>query len=140
MLVANFSDEAREIPAGVKLGTCAEAERAERTSVSSQPAAEGPLSEFLEDLAHRSAANLTEAQAERVRSLLAQYSDVFSRGDLDLGRTALVKHSINTGTSAPIKGPPRRVAPARREEMQRTVDDLAAQGWWSGQTVRGLQP
>ena len=128
VLVANFSDEAREIPAGVKLGTCAEAERTERAPVSVQSTAEGPLPEFLEDLAHRSAANLTEAQTERVRSLLAQYSDVFSRGDLDLGRTALVKHSINTGTSAPIKCPPRRVAPARREEMQRAVDDLAAQG------------
>ena len=52
---------------------------------------------------------------------------MFSRGDLDLGQTALVKHNINIGSSAPIKSPPRCITPARREEMQRTVNELAAQ-------------
>lgn len=128
VLLANFSDEARQLPAGVRLGTCEEVERAEQPSTSALTPAEGALPDFLEDLALRSSTNLTEAQAERVRHTLTLYSDVFSRGDLDLGRTSLVKHSINTGTSAPIKCPPRRIAPARREEMQRTVNDLAAQG------------
>lgn len=128
VLVANFSDEARKVPAGAKLGTCEEVERPEELSRSAETATVRPLPDFLEDLMHRSAANLTEAQTEKVRYILARYADVFSRGELDLGRTGLVKHSINTGGSAPIKCPPRRIAPARREEMQRTVDDLAAQG------------
>lgn len=128
VLVANFSDEARRLPAGARLGTCEEVERTEQPSKSASTPAEGVLPDFLEDLALRGSANLTESQAERVRHTLTQYSDVFSRGDLDLGRTSLVKHSINTGTSAPIKCPPRRIAPARREEMQRTVNDLANQG------------
>lgn len=128
VLLANFSDEARQLPAGAKLGTCEEVERAEQPSTSAPTPAGGALPDFLEDLALRSSSNLTEAQAEKVRHTLTRYSDVFSRGDLDLGRTSLVKHSINTGTSAPIKCPPRRIAPARREEMQRTVNDLAAQG------------
>ena len=53
---------------------------------------------------------------------------MFSRGDLDLVSTGLVKHTINTGNSAPIKHAPRRIAPARRQEMQRIVNELAAQG------------
>ena len=65
-----------------------------------------PLSDFLEDLAHRSAANLTGAQMEKMRHTLEQYANMFSRGDLDLGRVKLVKHNINTGSSAPIKSPP----------------------------------
>ncbi len=80
-------------------------------------AAVRPLPDFLEDLAHRSAANLMEAQMEKVRHTLAQYVDIFSRGDMDLGCTGLAKHSINTGSSAPITSLPRCIAPARREEM-----------------------
>ncbi len=49
-------------------------------------------------------------------------------GDTDLGRMGLVKHSINTGINAPIKSLSRRIAPAREEEMQRTVNELAAKG------------
>ncbi|KAK8389762.1 hypothetical protein O3P69_009038 [Scylla paramamosain] len=116
------------VPAGAKLGTCEEVERPEEVSGSAEVVAVRPLPDFLEYLAHRSAANLPEAQTEKVRHTLAQYADVFSRGDMYLGRTGLVKHSINTGSSSPIKSPPRRIAPARREEMQRTVNELAAQG------------
>ncbi|XP_050714254.1 uncharacterized protein LOC126997298 isoform X2 [Eriocheir sinensis] len=128
VLVANSSDEAREVPAGAKLGTCEEVEQQEEASGSAESAAVRPLPDFLEDLAHRSAANLTEAQTEKMRHTLAQYADVFSRGDLDLGRTGLVKHGINTGNGAPTRSPPRRVVPARREELQRAVNELAAQG------------
>ena len=110
------------------MGTCEEVRRAEEASGSTEAAAVRPLPNFLEDLALRSAVDLTEAQTERMRHTLARYADVFSRDDMDLGRTGLVKHSINTGSSAPIKCPPRRIAPARREEMQRTVNELAAQG------------
>lgn len=44
-----------------------------------------PLADFLEDLVHRSATNVTEAQAEKMRHILSWYADVFSRDDLDLG-------------------------------------------------------
>ena len=128
VLVANFSDEARKIPAGAKLGICEEVERQVEQTAGEETAAVRTLPEHLQDLARRSSTNLTEAQTERMRDTLAQYADVFSRGDLDLGRTGLVKHTIDTGNSTPIKHAPRRIAPARREEMQRTVNELAAQG------------
>ncbi|XP_050689056.1 uncharacterized protein LOC126981672 isoform X2 [Eriocheir sinensis] len=127
VLVANSSDEARKVPAGAKLGTCVEVEQLEEPSGSAELAAVRPLPDFLEDSMHRSAAHLTEAQT-KMRHTLAQYADVFSRGDLDLGRTGLVKHGINTGNSVPTRSPPRRVVPARREELQRAVNELAAQG------------
>ncbi|KAK8381385.1 hypothetical protein O3P69_018454 [Scylla paramamosain] len=117
-----------KVPVGTKLGTCEEVESPEETLGSTEVAAVRPLPDFLEDLAHRSAAYLMEAQTEKVPHTLAQYADVFSRGDMDLGRKGLVKHSINTGSSVPMKSPLRRIAPARREEMQRTVNELAAQG------------
>ncbi|XP_047471470.1 uncharacterized protein LOC125026912 [Penaeus chinensis] len=105
VLVANFSDKAQKVPAGAKLGTCEEVEHPEESSGSEELVGVRPLPDFLEDLAQQSAAYLTEAQTEKMRHTLAQYADVFSRGDLDLGRTGLVKHCINTGSSLPIKSP-----------------------------------
>ncbi|XP_050712080.1 uncharacterized protein LOC126996064 isoform X1 [Eriocheir sinensis] len=128
VLVANSSDEARKVPAGAKLGTCEEVEQQEEASGSAESAAVRPLPDFLEDSAHRSAAHLTEAQT-KVRHTLARCADVFSGGGLDLlGCTGLVKHNISTGNGAPTRSPPRRVVPARREELQRAVNELAVQG------------
>ncbi|KAK8372212.1 hypothetical protein O3P69_010910, partial [Scylla paramamosain] len=116
---------ARNIPAGTAVGECVEVQRAEAPPQGERAAEGAPLPSFLEDLATRSAVNLTEAQTELVCDTLGRYADVFSQSASDLGRTSLVKHTINTGTHAPVKSPPRRIAPARREEMQRAVNDLA---------------
>ncbi|KAK3878810.1 hypothetical protein Pcinc_016620 [Petrolisthes cinctipes] len=86
----------------------------------------GLLPEHLWDLAKRSTSCLTEEQAKKMHKVLVQYADVFSRGDMDLGRTALVKHSVNTGNSSPVKQAPRRVALAKREEMPQAVESMAA--------------
>ncbi|ROT65393.1 hypothetical protein C7M84_016626 [Penaeus vannamei] len=86
------------------------------------------LPDHLTDLARRSAIHLDHQQQERLRSTLTRYADVFSKGDLDLGRTGLVQHHIRTGDILPIKHAPRRIAPARREEMQRSVMEMEAQG------------
>ena len=128
VLVANFSDETRTIPAGAQLGTCEEVKRQEVWREGVEAAAAGSFPAHLVDLAQRSATHLTPRQQERMRDTLQEYADVFSRGDLDLGRTGLVKHHIKTGEAPPIKHAPRRIAPARREEMQRAVKELEAQG------------
>ena len=103
------------MPAGLALGKCEEVVRAgspEGQCESLQEnSTEVPL--FLRDLRQRSTACLTEQQAVRVERLLVNYADVFSQGDHDLGRTSLVKHRIHTGNSAPVKEPPRRIAPTR---------------------------
>ena len=57
-----------------------------------------------------------------------EYQDVFSRDAQDLCCTSLVQHSINTADSPPIKQPHRRVLLAKRKEMKRIVEEMAAQG------------
>jgi len=118
------------MPAGLALGKCEEVVRAgspEGQCESLQEnSTEVPL--FLRDLRQRSTACLTEQQAVRLERLLVNYADVFSQGDHDLGRTSLVKHRIHTGNSAPVKQPPRRIAPAQRDEVERSVNELRAQG------------
>ena len=79
---------------------------------------------YLEDLAGRSTTQLTAEQASRVRALLTQYCDVFSSGDLYLDHTSLVQHCIYTRDSPPIKQVPRRVPPAKREEMEKLIREM----------------
>lgn len=54
------------------------------------------LTDHLTDLAWRSAIHLDHQQQEKLRGTLTRYADVFSKGDLDLGRTGLVQHHIRT--------------------------------------------
>ncbi|XP_063875862.1 uncharacterized protein LOC135108633 [Scylla paramamosain] len=82
----------------------------------------------LQDLLQRSSACLSGEQVDEVKEVLTLYADVFSQGDNDLGRTSLVKHRIHTGDSRPVKLPPRRIAPARRLEVEKAVEELRAQG------------
>jgi hypothetical protein len=59
-------------------------------------------------LYERSTVNLKEEEASQVKDLLAEYQDVFSKGDTDLGCFNLVKHKIDTGDAAPIHQQMRR--------------------------------
>ena len=40
---------------------------------------------------------------EKVKQLLIEYEDVFSKDDFDIGNVTAVEHQINTGEAAPIK-------------------------------------
>lgn len=89
---------------------------------------DGGVPEHIRDLLHRSVKGLTNEQTGQLQELLCQYADVFSAGDHDLGCTGLVQHCINTGSNPPMKHTPRRVAPIRRKEMEKAVQELFDQG------------
>ena len=60
--------------------------------------------------------------------LLKEYSDVFATSGMDLGRTNLAYHHIDTGNNPPVKQKPRRLPQAQHEEMERQVRQLADAG------------
>ena len=63
--------------------------------------------------------------------LLLANADVFSNDDHP-GRTNLVKHHIDTGSSPPIRQPVRRVAPHKREDMlDRKIIQPSSSPWAS---------
>lgn len=49
---------------------------------------------------------------------------MISTDDDDLGRTTLAQHQIDTGDAAPIRQPPRRLAPCQREEVHKLVGGM----------------
>ena len=67
--------------------------------------------------------NLEEAAVSKegratLRRLVTDYSDVFSRGENDIGRTSLLKHNIQTGDAKPTRQRPRRIPLRLREEVE----------------------
>lgn len=78
----------------------------------------------VKDLWLRSTENLDEDQREAVQKLLIQYQTIFSKTDGDLGRTGLVKHTIETGSVRPIRQPVRRIPWAQHEEAERQVKQM----------------
>ena len=50
----------------------------------------------IDELIRQSSSNLNESQIGRLRSLLYEYKDQFSKSSHDLGCTNLVKHTIKT--------------------------------------------
>ena len=87
-------------------------------------AAEAPVPEHLQDLWQRSKLHLAESESSRVARLLVEHQDQFARDDMDLGRTNLVKHGIDTGNAVPIRQPYRRLPGWQQEEAQRQVDEM----------------
>ena len=131
VVVVNLAAEPRTVPEGLAIATCEEVERVTsppEQRETPQGSSKVGVPPFLQDLWERSKVCLSREQAARVGQLLEEYADVFSRGDTDLGRTGLVKHRIHTGDAAPIKVPPRRIAPARRQEVEVAVKELWNQG------------
>ena len=44
----------------------------------------------------------------QLKALVAEFPDVFAYDDAELGRTDLIKHSVDTGDHAPIESQPYR--------------------------------
>ena len=72
------------------------------------------LPDHLKDLYQRSIDGMDPMRQAHVYSLLCEFSDVFSQGPQDKGRTEKIQHRINTQDTAPIRQPPRRLPLAKQ--------------------------
>ena len=71
---------------------------------------------------------LSEDQRGQFVSLVTEYEDIFAKDSSDLGKTGLLEHTIDTGDCKPVKQPPRRVPPYKREVIDQQIDELLATG------------
>ena len=69
---------------------------------------------------------LSEDQKQKVSLIFEKWQDIFSRGQLDLGHTDLVKHEIKLTDETPFKEPYRRISPAMIEEVREHVAEMLA--------------
>ena len=70
---------------------------------------------------------LNDLQREQLYNLLMQYEDVFATDKSDLGRTSGVTHSIDTGSSKPIRQPVRRLPLSKQEEASDLLHEMLDQ-------------
>ncbi len=84
------------------------------------------LPEYLQPLMEGVADDLTLQQREELAAAIYEYRDVFSSGPTDMGRTELVKHTIDTGDQRLIRLPPHRLSITKqeieKEEVQKMLD------------------
>lgn len=88
-----------------------------------QPDQADKLPEPLEKIAASCAEELTAQQRAQVRALLQEFQDIFSING-EIGNCTLVEHDIDTGTAAPIKQAPRRLAFQQQEVADGCISDM----------------
>ena len=72
--------------------------------------------------------NLTTSENNRLNSILGQFTDIFAPSSVDLGRTTVIRHHIDTGDARPIKQPPYRVSHSQKNEIESQIGTMLDQG------------
>ena len=71
---------------------------------------------------------LTETEKSKLHHLLEEYADIISASEEDMGRTNVVRHTINTGDADPVRQPPRRLPFHQRSMVKQMLDDMLSKG------------
>ena len=87
----------------------------------------GPLSDELLQMVQSLPEEVNEHKNDLLK-LIREYRSVFAEKGQALGRTGIVKHTIDTGESRPIKQPPRRVPMHQVEIMDTALKEMEEAG------------
>ncbi|CAG2194353.1 unnamed protein product [Mytilus edulis] len=82
------------------------------------------LPEHLTGLIDRVSSKMTESQKQDLSKLVIKYQDIFLGPDGKLGKTDIVRHTIDTGNTKPVKIPPRRVPIKQREIIEQELEKI----------------
>ena len=121
--VIGFAEPADECPAVGKrniVGLVAEEELTVETSQGETI----NMPEHMQELVDKCSKNLATDEKNRLIKTLQEFEHVFVGKDNQLGRTSLVKHTINTGDHPPIKQRPRRTPMHLQEEVKMQINDM----------------
>ena len=128
--IMNLSDSSKTIYPGTVVGEFSQVEEivslVPEPDISSQPNIEMPA--HLTELYDKCTRGLDEDRKLKAKHLLIKYAALFSLTDEDVGRTANVRHKIETGTHAPVKQAPRRLPFHMHEEVEEHVSDMLSRG------------
>ncbi|MCG7868284.1 MAG: hypothetical protein JAY74_18205 [Candidatus Thiodiazotropha taylori] len=126
--VLNVSGKEQVLYANMHIATCHPITDIKTVTPEVSVDATDTLPEYLHVAWENSTENLSSEQALQVKELLLKHKDVFAKDKTDLGRTNVVKHTINTGDAAPVKQNPRRLPLSKRELVKDEVSKMLQQG------------
>ena len=72
--------------------------------------------------------NLNEGGKKAVHEIIKKHKKAFSLSKTDLGRTEVIKHSIDTGSAMPVRQQPSRMSTKQKQEVGKLVDDMLDDG------------
>jgi hypothetical protein len=93
------------------------------------------LRELFEETCDRE--QLNEDSRDSLRALLCKHASLFAENNMDLGRTSVVVHDIDTGDSLPIRQPPRRPPTALQPVIEKEVQAMLRQELLNQDRVHG---
>ena len=123
--VLNVTDKAVKVYEKTVAATCEAVTVLDKPEISSEFSDTVP--EFLQNLHKEASENLNNNQKEQLKTFLVINQSVFSKDKLDIGRTDLVMHKIDTQGSMPIRQKPRRIPFAQRNELKDHIDKMLKQ-------------
>ena len=130
MSVLNLSDTQVKLQKNTLIGTIQPVESIQELSIQTGSEAVSqnvPFPEYLRPLIDNVSSKLISEQKQKLMQVLIGYQDVFVGPDGKLGRTDLVKHKIDTGSSDPIRVPPRRTSYAQKKIIEQELEKMNEQ-------------
>ena len=132
--VANFSSRPVKLFTNSSLGTLLDVDVAVHDSTEEvcgtvTTGGDEHLRKDFEALFDFSESTLDEEDERELRDLLFKYRDVFATSKNDLGRTSMVKHTIQTDSNAqPVRRPPYRLPGHYKQEVQGMLGSMLDSG------------
>ncbi|EPB66042.1 putative ATP synthase F0, A subunit [Ancylostoma ceylanicum] len=131
LLVSNPTNEHKTIFAGTRLSTAVPADNSDQWDTSPGTPLVCVNEEFPDDPSfaiNLEDSDISDEQKQQLRTLLDDFSDVFSRHQYDIGSCTAEKVHIFTTNDPPAKVRPYRIPVKYREELQKHINMLLKTG------------
>ena len=126
--LCNMSTHAIEIPAKTVVGQVIPANQiplvVDPTRTAKETATRAPKGWVLEALDLQGLKEWPESEQKQARELLLKWEHLFAHSDLDLGKTALIKHKIRLIEQTPFKERYRHIPPHMYYDMRAHIQEM----------------
>jgi hypothetical protein len=109
---------------GTELGVVEEINMSKRVCRVMDAAKHTPTDEYLEKAFAEDLMSLPHEDQKRLKNILTEFADVFSKSKFDIGLAQAEEHRIDTGDAQPIASNPRRVPIGVEEKVDQLVEQL----------------
>ena len=126
--LCNMSTHAVEIPAKTVIGQVIPANQVppvvHPTRTAKETITKAPTGRVLEALDLQGLKEWPESEQKQARELLLKWEHLFVHSDLDLGKTALIKHKMKLTEQMPFKEQYRCILPNMYDDMRAHIQEM----------------
>ena len=126
--LCNMSSHAMEVPAKTVVGQVIPANQVppvvHPTRITAETGTKSPKGWVLEALDLQGLQDWPESEQEQARELLLKWEHLFAQNDLDLGKTALIKHKIKLTNQTPFKERYRCIPPHMYDDVRAHIQEM----------------